>query len=93
MTVEHVSGKNAGHIILYALSTCGWCQKTRQLLDNSGVEYYYEYVDHLQGENREKAIKEITKWNPACSFPTLVINNEKCIVGYKEDEIRKALKA
>ena len=92
MTVEHVSGKNAGHIMLYALSTCGWCQKTRQLLDNSGVEYYYEYVDHLQGENREKAIKEITKWNPACSFPTLVINNEKCIVGYKEDEIRKALK-
>ena len=93
MTVEHVSGKNAGHIMLYALSTCGWCQKTRQLLDNSGVEYYYEYVDHLQGENREKAIKEITKWNPGCSFPTLVINNEKCIVGYKEDEIRKALKA
>ncbi len=57
------------------------------------MEYYYEYVDHLQGENREKAIKEITKWNPGCSFPTLVINNEKCIVGYKEDEIRKALKA
>ncbi len=31
------------------------------------------------------------KYNPHRSFPTLVINNEKCIVGFKEDEIREAL--
>lgn len=92
MTVEHVPGKNAGHIMLYALSTCGWCKKTKQLLDELGVEYYYEYVDHLQGESREKAISTVTKWNPSCSFPTLVINDGKCIVGYKEEEIRKAVK-
>ncbi|NLE94073.1 MAG: glutaredoxin family protein, partial [Dehalococcoidia bacterium] len=24
--------------MLYALSTCGWCQKTRSLLEHLGVE-------------------------------------------------------
>ena len=92
MAVVHVPGKNSGHIMLYALSTCGWCQKTKKLLDDLGVAYDYEYVDHLDGDEREKAIKEITVWNPSCSFPTVIINSETCIVGYKEDEIREALR-
>jgi len=56
-----------------------------------GVEYDYEYVDHLGGGDREEAIKEVTTWNPSCGFPTMVIDNKKCIVGFKEDEIREAL--
>jgi glutaredoxin len=91
MTVVNIPGKKSGHIMLYALSTCGWCQKTRKLLDELGAEYDYEYVDHLYGDEREKAIQEVAAWNPSGNFPTLVIDNEKCIVGYKEDEIKEAL--
>jgi glutaredoxin-like protein NrdH len=87
-----VPGKNKGDIMLFALSTCVWCGKTKKLLDDLGVAYTFEYVDLLAGKEREAAVKEITVWNPACSFPTLVINNEKCIVGFKEEEIRAALK-
>ena len=93
MTVVHIPGKKSRHIMLYALSTCGWCQKTKKLLDDLGVEYDYEYVDQLQGDEREKAIKKISSWNPRCSFPTMVIDNKKCIVGYKEDEIREAIRS
>ena len=92
MTVVHVPGRKSSHIMLYALSTCGWCQKTKKLLDDLGVAYDYEYVDQLYGEEKEKAIQEVKVWNPACSFPTLVIDNKKCIVGYKEDQIKEALK-
>ncbi len=92
MTVEHVPGKNAGQIMLYALSTCGWCKKTRNLLESLGVEYDYEYVDLLSGDEKEETMKAVEKWNPACSFPTLVLNNNKCIVGFQEDAIREALK-
>ena len=92
MTVEHVAGKNAGQIMLYALSTCGWCRKTRELLQELGVEYSYEYVDLLQGTQQDDAMKSIETWNPSTSFPTLVVNNQKCIVGFKPDEIKKALK-
>ena len=92
MTVVHVPGKKSTHVMLYALSTCGWCQKTKKLLDDLGVEYDYEYVDQLQGDEREKVIKVVTSWNPRCSFPTMVIDSKKCIVGYKEDEIKEAIR-
>ena len=89
--MEHVDGDDKGQIVLYALSTCGWCKKVKALLNELGVAYDFEFVDKLMGEVREDTIKEVEKWNPRCSFPTLVINNETCIVGYKEDEIKEAL--
>jgi len=92
MKIEHVDGKNAGKLMLYALSTCIWCRKTRQLLTDLGVEYDYLYVDLLQGQERDQTIALIEKWNPDGSFPTLVLNESKCIVGFKEKEIKEALK-
>jgi glutaredoxin-like protein NrdH len=89
--MNHVPGENRGDVLLYALSTCGWCRKTRDLLDNLGVEYRYVYVDLLDGEAKSEAIKEIAVWNPSCSFPTMVINGDRCIVGYQADKIREAL--
>ena len=89
--IKHVEGKNRGHIMLYALSTCAWCRKTKAFLDSMKVEYSYTDVDLLKGEKRDKAIEEIKKWNPRCSFPTLVINNEVCVVGYNEGKIKEAL--
>ena len=92
MTVEHVPGKKAGQVMLYALSTCGWCKKTRSLLENLGVEYDYTYVDLLPPDEKEKTMKIVEKWNPPCSFPTMVIDNKKCIIGFQEDRIREELK-
>lgn len=92
MKIEKVKGKNKGKIMLYALSTCVWCKKTRKFLEGLGVEYNYVYVDQLEEDDRNKTIEEIEKWNPRCSFPTLVFNDEKCVVGYKEDEIKEELK-
>ena len=90
MGIEHVSGRDGGKVMLYALSTCVWCKKTKALLDELGVAYDYEYVDLLQGEEEKKAMDDVRHWNPRCSFPTLVINN-KCIVGFMEKDIRGAL--
>jgi len=90
MAMEHIAGKNVGQVTLYALSTCVWCKKTRTLLDELGVAYDYEYVDLLEGDAKTKSMNVVRKWNPACSFPTLIIN-DKCIVGFQEDKIRQAL--
>lgn len=92
MSTTHIQGKNVGRIMLYALSTCGWCRKTKSLLNDLGVEYSYTDVDLLDEPEREKNMNEVRKWNPGCSFPTMVINN-KCIVGFKENEIREAAKS
>ena len=77
--------------MLYALSTCGWCKKTKKFLDDLGVEYNFIYTDYLDGDEKEKIMDEVRKWNPRCSFPTIVINDKKAIVGFREDEIKEAL--
>ena len=45
--VETVEGADKGDVLLYALSTCHWCKKTRALLDELGVKYRYVYIDNL----------------------------------------------
>jgi glutaredoxin len=91
LTFEHVKGSNKGDVKLYALSTCVWCGKTKDILMELGVEFNYIYVDLLEGDPRQQAIDEVKKYNKNCSFPTLIINNEKANVGFKENEIREAL--
>ena len=39
MELEHVNGENKGDILLFALSTCGWCKKTREHLEKLNLEY------------------------------------------------------
>ena len=91
MATEHVDGKNKGEVMLYALSTCGWCAKTKDLLREMGVAFEYTFVDLLDGKEQDDAIARVEKFNPNGSFPTLVINNTKAIIGYREKEIREAL--
>jgi glutaredoxin-like protein NrdH len=90
MTVEHVAGRNAGKVMLYALSTCVWCRKTRLLLEELGVAFDYEYVDLLRGEERTRAMDAVRKVNPSQNYPTLLVNG-KCIVGFLEKDIREVL--
>jgi glutaredoxin len=90
MKMNHVTGKNKGEIVLYGLSTCVWCRKTKELLDQMGVEYSYIDVDLLPGEEKSKATEEVKALNPRCSFPTLAINDQ-CIVGYNEQKIKETL--
>lgn len=89
--MEHVDGENKGKIVLFALSTCGWCRRTRTLLEELKVEYDYIYIDILEGRERNETIEQVKKFNPQLSFPTLVIDDEKTIVGFNEEEIRELL--
>ena len=77
---------------MFALSTCGWCKKTKKLLNELGVAYHYVDVDQAEEDDKEEVVEQLKKWNPRSSFPTLVIDDERCIVGFKEDEIKEAVK-
>lgn len=88
----HIVGEHEEHsVLLYALSTCIWCRKTRQLLEEEKVSFDYIYLDLLEGAERQTAEQEVRRWNPAKSFPTLVIDGVESIVGYKPDAIRERL--
>ncbi|MFC1693801.1 glutaredoxin family protein [Candidatus Latescibacterota bacterium] len=92
MQFIHIKGKNMGHILMFTLSTCAWCKKTKRFLNELGIDYYYIDVDLLEGKEKRQAERELHTWNPLGSFPTIVINNEHTIVGYSEDEIIEKIK-
>ena len=91
MELKHVDGENKGDVILFALSTCGWCKKVRMLLEDLEVEYDYIYVDLTSGDERTEAVDSLKKFNENVSFPTLVINNKDVILGYEKEEIESKL--
>lgn len=75
---------------IYSLSTCSHCKSTKKLLSDCAVQYEFVDVDLLEGEERKAILEDVKKFNPKCSFPTIIIG-DKVIVGYKEDEIKEAL--
>jgi len=75
---------------MYTLSTCSHCKATKKFLRDCEIRYDFVDVDLLEGAKREAIIEEVKKLNERCSFPTIIIG-ERVIVGFKEDEIRKAL--
>jgi len=75
---------------MYTLSTCSYCKATKKFLSDCEIKYDFVDVDLLEGEERQAIIEDVKKFNPRCSFPTIIIG-ERVIVGFKEDEIREAL--
>lgn len=91
MGFERVEGEDRGDITLYALSTCVWCHKTKELLERLGAEFRYVYVDLLEGDERDRTLEEVKQHNSSITFPTTIIAGDKSIVGFKEREMREAL--
>ena len=77
-------------LIFYTLSTCGFCEITKKMLDDLEVEYKAVVVDLLPADKKDKAIADITRFNPRCTFPTLIYG-DKVIIGMKLQEIKDML--
>ena len=75
---------------IFSLSTCSHCKSTKKLLDECTIKYEFVDVDQLQGDERMAIVEDVKKFNPKCSFPTIIIG-DKVIVGFKEKEIKEAL--
>lgn len=86
-----VEGRDAGDVLLYALSTCVWCRKTRQYLDSLGIAYSYFYVDLLDSSDRDEVVSALAAVNPRRSFPTIVVGGSRVITGFDEKALREAL--
>ena len=92
MNVVKVPGKNKTHkVLLYALSTCPWCKKTRKFLLEKNVEYEYVDVDLCSDEDHEKIRNDIIRRGATPSYPLIIVDDKILITGYSPDEIREAL--
>ena len=78
------------NVKIYSLSTCSHCKSTKKFLSDCSIKYEFVDVDLLEGVERKAILEDVKKFNPKCSFPTIIIG-EKVIVGYREEEIKEAL--
>jgi glutaredoxin-like protein NrdH len=82
--------KMANKVKMYTLSTCSHCKAAKKFLTDHGINFEFTDVDLLQKSEKENTLKEIIKYNPQRSFPTIIIGN-KIIVGFRENDIRETL--
>ncbi len=85
-------GKNNRHkVLVYALSTCVWCNLTKKLLDDNSIEYEYVNVDRCSDGDKEKIRLEIIERGGRLSFPAVIIDDKKLINGFLKDDILGAI--
>ena len=88
-----VPGKNNKHkVLLYALSTCGWCKKEKQFLRDNNIEFEYIDVDLSNDEDYEKIGDDILNHGGRFSFPALLIDDKILINGFDENKIIESLR-
>lgn len=92
MQFSKVSGQKRQHkVIVYALSTCAWCKMTKQFLKDNDVEYEYIDVDLCQEEDKQKIREHIQSKGGPLSYPTIIVDDNMLITGFRKDKLKEAL--
>ena len=83
-------------IVFYGLSTCPYCRRAKEYMDEHNITFELIYVDLLKGDERTEMVEKVREYNPALSFPTIVIfdksDKSNVYVGFT-DEARAAVDA
>ncbi|MDC7233417.1 MAG: glutaredoxin family protein [Spirochaetales bacterium] len=76
-------GRTDKKITLLGLTTCSFCKKGKQFLDDNGFSYDYLFLDKIDPEVKKKMKEEFSeKFNKRLSYPTLIIDNEEILTGF-----------
>ncbi|MHA1342015.1 MAG: glutaredoxin family protein [Promethearchaeota archaeon] len=79
-------------ILVYALSTCGFCRRGLAFLRENNLPFHYIYVDQLPYDIKTRLKQDLrAKYDKRVVFPYLIINSEKVILGYVKDQWEKEL--
>jgi glutaredoxin len=92
MCATKVEGeKNDHNVMLYTLSTCTWCQATKDYLEENSVEYAYINLDTCTPEERMAAGRTLTEKKAPIGFPVGIIDDDVVISGNDFDRYREVL--
>lgn len=93
MKIVKVPGiKNKHKVFMYTLSTCAWCNLTKNFLKENEVEYEYVDVDLCDEGDLEQIRRNILERAGRISYLTIIIDDKTCITGFDKDRIKEALR-
>lgn len=75
--------------VLYTLHTCRHCIRLKEYLATRSVFVQEVYLDDFEGTARQSLLTTLRRYNPRGSFPTLVLPDGRCVVGFQEAMVKK----
>ena len=92
MQTVKVPGRNNKHkVLLYALSTCGWCKRAKNFLKDKDIEFEYVDLDLCSWEDKNKIRKDIQIRGGRLAYPTVIIDNKILLTGASPNKLREVL--
>jgi len=92
--VKEVDGEKAieENVIVFTLSTCMWCKKCKNFLNESSMKYKYIDVDKIDPVDKAKIIEYLkNKYQTRVSYPFLICESGH-VVGYNPEKYKELLK-
>lgn len=86
-------GKDIGKdIVVYALSTCGFCRRALGFLRDNNIAFTYVYVDKLDYDVKQKVKNDLKeKYGERVVFPYMVLDSKDVLVGFVKDKYEATL--
>jgi len=92
MQTVKVQGRNNRHrILVYGISTCGWCKRAKKFLNDNNVEFEYVDIDLCSWEDKNKIRKDIQNRGGPLAYPTIIVDNKILLTGASSDKLREVL--
>jgi glutaredoxin len=77
-------------VLMYTLSTCPWCRKTKQFFTDKKISFDFIDYDLADEKEQERIKSEMTKSGGAIAFPFVIIK-EEAVVGYNPEKYAELL--
>ena len=91
---KEVEGQNGNEdkIIIFTLSTCMWCKKTKRYLNENNIKYRYIDVDKIDPNDKAIIINYLrSNYEERISYPFLVCESGH-VIGYDPNKYVELLK-
>lgn len=75
---------------LYALSTCPWCKKTKDFLNDNNVPFDFTDYDLADDDRKKEIMNEMEASGHSIAFPYLKINGD-VVVGWNPVRFKELL--
>jgi len=78
------------NVVLYALSTCPWCAKTKKFLKENNIEFESTDYDLAEKEEQIRITEDMKSSGSNVAFPYLKIDDD-VVVGWNPAKCRELL--
>jgi glutaredoxin-like protein NrdH len=88
-----VPGDSTGHdLMLFALSTCGFCKSAIAFLKEHSVQYTLAYIDRMPVQTKKRVKEEFSeRFQTRMLYPTMIIDGKDTLIGFIEESWKKSL--